>query len=58
MNFPITQFLREIDFGDSKSAKYAILTHLGVPIPIPNSGIPVFNSIPNSGIENGEIPVF
>ena len=28
MNFPITQFLREIDIGDSKSAKYAILTHL------------------------------
>ena len=32
--------------------------HLGVPIPIPNSGIPVLNSIPNSGIENWEIPVF
>ena len=31
---------------------------IGVPISIPNSGIPVLNSIPNSGIENWEIPVF
>ena len=28
MIFPITQILREIDFGDSRSAKSAILTHL------------------------------
>ena len=27
-NFSITQILREINFGDSKSAKSAILTHL------------------------------
>ena len=28
MNFSITQILREINFGDSKSAKFATLTHL------------------------------
>ena len=28
MIFPITQILREIKFGDSRSAKSAILTHL------------------------------
>ena len=33
-------------------------SQIGVPIPIPNSGIPVLNSIPNSGIENWQIPVF
>ena len=27
-NFSITQILREINFGDSRSAKSAILTHL------------------------------
>ena len=41
-----------------KQLKNSISAYLGVPMPIPNSGIPVFNSIPNSGIENGEIPVF
>ena len=29
-NFSITQILREINFGDSTSTKYAILTHLEV----------------------------
>ena len=33
-------------------------SYLGHPIPIPNSGIPVLNSILNSGIENWEISVF
>ena len=28
MYFSITQILREINFGDGRSAKYAILTHL------------------------------
>ena len=28
MDFSITQILREINFGDSRSAKSAILTHL------------------------------
>ena len=27
-DFSITQFLREINFGDSRYAKFAILTHL------------------------------
>ena len=30
-NFPFTQILREINFGDSRSAKYAILTHFETP---------------------------
>ena len=30
-NFTVTQILREINFGDSKSAKSAILTHLEAP---------------------------
>ena len=28
--FPITQILREINLGDSRGAKFAILTHLEV----------------------------
>ena len=27
-NFSVSQILREINFGDSRSAKYAILTHV------------------------------
>ena len=27
-DFPIIQILREINFGDSRSAEFAILTHL------------------------------
>ena len=27
-DFPITQILREINLGDSRGAKFAILTHL------------------------------
>ena len=30
-NFSITQILREINFGDSRSAKAALLTHLEAP---------------------------
>ena len=44
---------------ESKSFySFSFWLSLGVPIPIPNSGIPVLKSMPNSGIENWEIPVF
>ena len=33
-DFSVTQILREINFGDSRSAKYAISTHLEIRISI------------------------
>ena len=45
-------------FHSPSNIEHVYLLYIGVPIPIPNSGIPVLNTIPNSGIENREIPVF
>ena len=53
-----THFLIRVVKSNACFASNISQPQVGHPIPIPNSGIPVLNSIPNSGTENREIPVF